>query len=271
MNELRIFENEEFGTVRTFVIDGKSWFVGNDVARALEYSRPRDAIANHCKGAVDYGVQTNGGIQKTKIIPEGDIYRLIIKAATQSNSDKVRDKAERFETWIFDEVIPSIRQNGGYLFGQEAMTDDELLEKALLVAQRKIAERDKMILEQNHKIQELSPKGVYFDAICDARILTNFRDAAKELGMSQTQFTGYLKSNGYVYATSKGELRPTEPYRASDLFQMKSYVNPHNGFSGIRTYLTPKGVQYFKLAFETKGLIPDALPKHGGRNRNAKR
>lgn len=164
MNELRIFENKEFGTVRTFVIDGKSWFVGNDVARALEYSRPRDAIANHCKGAVDYGVQTNGGIQKTKIIPEGDIYRLIIKAATQSNSDKVRDKAERFETWIFDEVIPSIRQNGGYLFGQETMTDDELLEKALLVAQRKIAERDRTILEQSNKIQELSPKGFCFDA-----------------------------------------------------------------------------------------------------------
>lgn len=50
MNELRIFKNEEFGTIRTFVIDGKSWFVGNDVARALEYSRPRDAIANHCRG-----------------------------------------------------------------------------------------------------------------------------------------------------------------------------------------------------------------------------
>ncbi len=113
----------------------------------------------------------------------------------------------------------------------------------------------------------MSPKGAYFDAICDSRLLTNFRDAAKELGMSQTQFTGYLKSNGYVYETSKGELRPTEPYTASDLFQMKSYVNPHNGFSGIRTYLTPKGVQYFKLTFEAKGLIPDALPKHGGRNK----
>lgn len=271
MNELRIFENEEFGTIRTFVIDGKSWFVGNDVARALEYSRPRDAVSSHCKGAVDYGVQTNGGTQKTKIIPEGDMYRLIVKAATQSNSEKVRDKAERFETWVFDEVLPSIRENGGYISGQETMTDDELLEKALLVAQKKIAERDKIISEQSNKIQELSPKGAYFDAICDARLLTNFRDAAKELGMSQTQFTGYLKSNGYVYATSKGELRPTEPYRASGLFQMKSYVNPHNGFSGIRAYLTPKGVQYFKLTFEMKGLIPEAFPKHGGRKKVARK
>lgn len=165
MNELRIFENEEFGTIRTFVIDGKSWFVGNDVARALEYSRPRDAVSSHCKGAVDYGVQTNGGTQKTKIIPEGDMYRLIVKAATQSNSEKVRDKAERFETWVFDEVLPSIRENGGYISGQETMTDDELLEKALLVAQKKIDERDKIISEQSNKIQELSPKGAYFDAI----------------------------------------------------------------------------------------------------------
>lgn len=272
MDELRIFENEEFGSIRTITLNGTIYFAGIDVAKALGYSNTRDAISRHCRGVIkhdgviqttnQYGKTTNQKVEMS-YITEGDIYRLIMRSQLPS--------AERFESWVCDEVIPSIRKNGGYISGQENMSDDELLEKALLVAQRKIAERDKMILEQNSKIQELYPKSVYFDAICDARLLTNFRDAAKELGMSQTQFTGYLKSNGYVYATSKGELRPTEPYRASDLFQMKSYVNPHNGFSGIRTYLTPKGVQYFKLAFEANGLIPDALPKHGGRNKNSKR
>lgn len=84
--------------------------------------------------------------------------------------------------------------------------------------------------------------------------------------MSQSQFTGYLKSNKYIYATSKGELRPMEAYRAGDLFQMKSYTNPYNGYSGVRTYLTPKGIQYFRMILETQAIIPDALPKHGGRN-----
>lgn len=269
MNELMIFENEEFGFVRTVVIDNEPWFVGRDIARALGYKDTADAIKTHVDtdDKLTRQFADSGQRREMIIISESGLYSLIFGSQLQS--------AKKFKRWVTSEVLPSIRKNGGYISGQETMTDDELLEKALLVAQKKIAERDKVIFEQNSKIQELSPKGAYFDAICDSRLLTNFRDAAKELGielgMSQTQFTGYLKSNGYVYATSKGELRPTEPYRASGLFQMKSYVNPHNGFSGIRTYLTPKGVQYFKLQFEVNRLIPDALPKHGGRNKNVEK
>lgn len=265
MNELMIFENEEFGFVRTVVIDNEPWFVGRDIARALGYKDTADAIKTHVDtdDKLTRRFADSGQRREMIIISESGLYSLIFGSQLQS--------AKKFKRWVTSEVLPSIRKNGGYISGQETMTDDELLEKALLVAQKKIAERDKVIFEQNSKIQELSPKGAYFDAICDSRLLTNFRDAAKELGMSQTQFTGYLKSNGYVYATSKGELRPTEPYRASGLFQMKSYVNPHNGFSGIRTYLTPKGVQYFKLQFEVNRLIPDALPKHGGRNKNVEK
>lgn len=263
MNELRIFENEEFGLVRTVVIDDEPWFVGNDVSRILGYEKYRDAVPRHVDEDDRQGIQIeDAGKRRTvTVINESGLYALIFGSKLES--------AKKFKKWVTSEVLPSIRKYGGYISGQETMTDDELLEKALLVAQKKIDERDKIISEQNNKIQELSPKGAYFDVICDARLLTNFRDDAKELGMSQTQFTGYLKSNGYVYTTNKGELRPTEPYRASGLFQMKSYVNPHNGFSGIRAYLTPKGVQYFKLAFEINGLIPESFPKHGGRKKVA--
>lgn len=111
------------------------------------------------------------------------------------------------------------------------------------------------------------PGDTYFKAVCDSKLLTNFRDAGKELGMSQSQFIGWLKREKYVYSTNGGELRPMEKYRDSGLFQMKSYVNPYNGFSGVQTYLTPKGVQYFKLLLDAKNIIPDALPKHGGRKR----
>lgn len=264
MNEVKIFENEEFGLVRTAMIDGEPWFVGKDVALALGYAKPTDA-ARVNTDEEDRGVfeiQTPSGIQKMLIINESGLYSLILRSQL--------DSAKKFKRWVISEVLPSIRKNGGYISGQETLSDDELLEKALLVAQNKIKERERVITKQNELIAEMKPKEVYFDTICDARLLTNFRDAGKEIGMSQSQFTGWLKENGYIYATNVGELRPTEPYRASGLFQMKSYVNCNSGYSGIRTYLTPKGVQYFKMLFESHGIIPDALPKHGGRKKRQK-
>ena len=105
LNELQIFQNEEFGQVRTVEIDGKTYFVGKDVANALGYSNPRDAILRHCKGVVKHDSFKEGG-QEVALLPEGDIYRLIIKSQLPS--------ADKFERWIFDEVIPQIRQTGGY-------------------------------------------------------------------------------------------------------------------------------------------------------------
>ena len=106
MNELKIFKNEEFGQVRMIFIDGKEYFVANDVAKALGYSEPKNAISRHCKGALKQSYLTDGGMQEVKLIPEGDVYRLIIRSKLPA--------AEKFENWVFDEVLPSIRQTGGY-------------------------------------------------------------------------------------------------------------------------------------------------------------
>ena len=106
MNDIQIFNNDEFGNVRSVEIDGKPYFVANDVAKALGYVETAKAIRTHCKGVSEMDIPTNGGIQSMKIIPEGDIYRLVIRSSLPS--------AERFENWIFDEVIPSIRKTGGY-------------------------------------------------------------------------------------------------------------------------------------------------------------
>lgn len=114
MNNLKIFNNAEFGQIRTAELEGKIYFVGNDIAKALEYARPYEAVTAHCKGAVSYRILTNGGEQEAKVIPEGDIYRLIVKAADQSKNPDIKEKAERFEVWVFDEVLPSLRQTGHY-------------------------------------------------------------------------------------------------------------------------------------------------------------
>lgn len=265
MNELRVFSNAEFGDVRTVIIDGEPWLVGVDVAKSLAYQNPSKAINTHCKHTrMEWMSDTVGRRQQLKVIPEGDLYRLIVKAATQSNSKEVREKAERFESWIFDEVLPSLRQNGTYTIAQKQ--DSYMIEDPAERARRWAEEyEEKVYLEQ--KVRELSPKAEMHDKILDASLLVNFRDAAKEIGISQSQFTGWLKENGYVYANSAGELRPMEQYMESDFFQMKPYQNPYNGFKGSRTYITGRGLAAFKILLDTSGYNRDTMKKHGGRNK----
>lgn len=105
VNDLKIFNNAEFGQIRTVEINGKIYFVGKDIANALGYSNPRDAIARHCKGVVKHDSFKEGG-QEVALIPEGDMYRLITHSKLES--------AERFESWVFDDVLPAIRQHGYY-------------------------------------------------------------------------------------------------------------------------------------------------------------
>lgn len=106
MNELQIFNSDEFGEIRTVEIDGKPYFVGADVAKALGYNNPRDAVSRHCKGVVKRDTPTSSGIQSMSYINEGDLYRLIMKSKLPS--------AEKFELWVMDEVLPTIRKTGSY-------------------------------------------------------------------------------------------------------------------------------------------------------------
>ena len=106
MNELQIFNSEEFGDIRTAEIDGKPYFVGTDVAKALGYNNPRDAVSRHCKGVVKRDTPTSSGVQSMSYINEGDLYRLIMKSKLPS--------AEKFESWVMDEVLPTIRKTGSY-------------------------------------------------------------------------------------------------------------------------------------------------------------
>lgn len=106
MNELKLFENEEFGQVRMVEIDGKPYFMGSDIAKALGYARPNDAIKQHCRATVKHSTHISGKMQEVNFIGEGDMYRLITHSKLESE--------ERFESWVFDEVLPSIRKHGIY-------------------------------------------------------------------------------------------------------------------------------------------------------------
>lgn len=116
---INIFENEEFGSVRTMKEEnGSVVFCGSDVAKALGYRSPKDAISAHCKGAIKHRLPTSGGTQEMKFIPEGDVYRLIAHSRLPS--------AAKFESWIFDEVLPTIRRTGGYVTNEDMFIENYL-------------------------------------------------------------------------------------------------------------------------------------------------
>lgn len=118
MHELQIFENAEFGEVRFVEYEGKPYAVGVDVARMLEYARPSQAVVDNCKGIRKLRIPSMGGQQETNCISEGDIYRLIVKAADQSKNSQIQEKASKIESWVFDEILPTIRKNGSYTVQQ---------------------------------------------------------------------------------------------------------------------------------------------------------
>ena len=179
MNELQIFNSEEFGSVRTITKDGKTYFVGNDVAKALGYSETAKAIRTHCKGVSEMDIPTNGGVQTMKMITEGDIYRLVIKSQLP--------QAEKFESWVFDNVLPSIRNNGGYIANQEQMTPEQIVANALIVAQNIISQKDR-------QIEEMKPKAEFFDTVADSKTAISMNEVAKVLNIK-----GYGRNNLFEF------------------------------------------------------------------------
>lgn len=236
--DISTFNNSEFGEIRTIQNDSGILFCGSDVARALGYARPADAISAHCKGVCVLPTPSAGGVQNTKFITEGDVYRLIAHSKLPG--------AERFEKWVFDEVLPSIRKHGAY------MTED-ILEQALASPDFliELANRLKSEKAKNAQLtvsnQIMQPKAEYFDMLVDRNLLTGIRDTAKELGVRQNDFVRFLLDKGYLFRTKKGKLRPYATYVDSGLFEMKEFVNDKTGYTDTQTMITPKGKETFRL------------------------
>ena len=204
VNELQIFKKEEFGEIRTVTIKNEPWFVGKDVAMALGYERATKAIQDHVneEDKDEIPIQDSiGRMQKTPIINESGLYALIFGSKLES--------AKRFKKWVTSEVLPSIRKNGGYISGQETMSDEELLAKALVVAQNKIAEKQKHIEEltkevnvKNQVIGELKPKADYTDKILKNPGLVTITQIAKDYGMSAKEMNKELHDLGIQFKQS---------------------------------------------------------------------
>lgn len=242
MNNIQIFKYEN-NDVRTVEMNGEPWFVGNDVAAALGYGKGKslaNAVTNHVDSE-DKGVtelMTPGGKQNVTIINESGLYSLILSSKLPT--------AKQFKRWVTSEVLPSIRKNGGYIAGQEQLSPEELMAKALLVANKTLAERDARISELTVQNTIMQPKAEYFDELVDRNTLTNFRETAKELGISEKAFIRFLIDKKYIFRNQRGKLMAYAD-RSDGLFEVKECYNEKTNWSGIQTLVTPKGRETFRL------------------------
>ena len=249
MSNIQVFDNPEFGAVRTLEESGTILFCATDAAKALGYSNPRDAVGRHCRGVVkrdgvsqttnQHGVTTNQTVEMS-FIPESDLYRLIFSSKLPN--------AEKFTDWVTGEVLPSIRKNGGYIAGQEELSPQELMAKALLVANKTLADREARISELTVQNQIMAPKAEYFDALVDRNLLTSIRETAKQLNFGEKAFVRFLLEKKYLYRNKKGKLMPYAD-KNNGLFEVKECLNEKTQWSGVQTLVTPKGRETFRLLY----------------------
>lgn len=242
MNEIQIFNNKEFGNIRTVNIDGEPWFVGKDVANALGYERATKAIQDHVDedDKDEVPIQDSiGRMQKTPVINESGLYALIFGSKLKS--------AKQFKHWVTSEVLPAIRKTGSY---QSVPQGKELLALAVLEAQ-------KTIEEQNHKIKEMQPKAIFADAVSASETSILVGDLAKLIcqngyQIGQKRLFEWLRQNGYLMKCGSSRNMPTQRYLEQGLFEVKE-SNVQNPDGSIRitrtTKITGRGQLYFVNKF----------------------
>ena len=229
MNKLQIFNNSEFGQVRTVIKDNEPMFCLGDLCRALDLTSKgvRQRLSDEVIST--YPIEDAlGRMQDSLFVDEDGLYDVILESR--------KDSAKKFRKWVTSEVLPSIRKTGGYIAGQEQMSDDELLAKALLVAQRQIQQR-------NAQIAEMKPKADFFDAVADSKTAISMNEVAKVLNIK-----GYGRNNLFEFLRNEGILDgrnvPYQRYVDCGWFRVIEQKYMRNGEPNIsiKTLVYQKGV-----------------------------
>lgn len=252
MNNLTLFENPQFGQVRTVQIDGKPYFVASDIARALGYKKPENAIKQHCRYTLKQGVphpQSKTKTLEVNVIPEGDVYRLITHSELPD--------AEKFESWVFDEVLPTIRKHGAYMTPQKIeevlLNPDTIIQLATNLKNEQ--ERNRMLQGQ---IEQDKPKVLFADAVSTSKSDILIGELAKLLkqngiDIGQNRLFDWLRDNGYLIKRKGSDWNmPTQRSMEMELFRVKETTITHSdGHISISktVKVTGKGQVYFINVF----------------------
>lgn len=249
MNELQIFNSSEFGQIRTVTKDNEPWFVASDICKALgiaNTSKAMQRLDNDERANFKLGVHDSDG---TNCVNEYGLYNLVLASRKQG--------AKEFKRWITHEVIPSIRKTGGYIAGQEQMSDSELMAKALLVAQKQIEQRNSIIEQQKAKIEADKPKTIFADAVSASKTSILIGDLAKLIcqngyKIGQKRLFEWLRENGYLIKSGSSKNMPMQRYVEQGLFEIKE-SNVQNPDGSVRitktTKITGRGQIYFVNKF----------------------
>ena len=251
MNEIMIFTSTEFGEIRTLKENNKVLFCGSDITKALGYGNASAALNRHCKGITKRDTLTNGGIQALLFITEGDVYRLIAHSRLPS--------AERFESWIFDEVLPTIRKTGGYV-----ANEDVFVETYLPFADEPIKQLFKIqcrvINQLNERIRKDEPKVKFADHVGDSTNVIDVNRMAKlcadhGIRIGRNRLFAWMRARGILM----GGNIPYQEYIENGYFRVKESVYESNGQTRTyqQTFVTGKGQQYIlsRLMREYGGVM----------------
>ncbi len=235
MNEIMIFENQEFGKIRTVSIDGEPWLVGKDVAAALGYSAERNAIAAHVdeEDRLTHQISASGQMRNVTLINESGLYSLVLSSKLPG--------AKKFKRWVTGEILPSIRKHGGYIAGQESMSDEELLARALLMAQSKIEERDRQIADLKAEVEMNAPKVAFAEAVHNSKQNITVEKYTKllydehGLRIGRNKMFKLLRSLGFLQENNM----PYQKYLDRGYFETCEVLR--NGRPYVVTLITGKG------------------------------
>lgn len=249
MNELTVFNNEEFGEIRTITIDGEPWFVAADVCRALEIGNPTDAthrLDADEKMITLVSIEGNRrGNPNMTVVNEPGLYTLILSSR--------KPEAKAFKRWITHDIIPTIRKTGGYVNDAAQFIDSYFgqLDSAQKHALTMIFNESKRMTAQ---LKEQAPKVDFYDTFVSPNKCTGLRDTAKELGISERKFVNFLIDEKYLYRTPAKQLRPYAKKSNEGLFETKDWYTKSDIVS-VRVFFTPQGKQFFHKKLIEKGFI----------------
>lgn len=251
MQDLQIFKSEEFGEIRTTRVRDEAYLCLIDICKILDINNARQLKARLNQDGVITNdvIDTLGRTQQATFINESNLYKVIFQSR--------KPEAEKFIEWVTSEVLPSIRKNGGYILKQEELSDGELLAKAVLVAQNKIAEKSRQLEEAHRKIEEDSKKVLFADSVASSENCISVNEMAKLLkqngiDIGEDRFFRWLRENRYLSREKENWNLPTQKSMDLELFKIKksTYTADGKTFTNKTSKVTGKGQIYFINKFK---------------------
>jgi len=245
MSKIQEFFSEQFGTVRTIILDDQIYFVGIDIAKALGYSNASKAVSTHCKRPLKTEIDVssqNGNAHKARkmqemlVISKSDIYRLIVKSKLEST--------DKFELWIFDDILPTIETTGAYIeVGREEEMVNYYFSGLSSDLQGKIVNE---LIEKNKELQQ------FYDDLMNTQGLMSINTMAKELEIGEYTLFAYLRGKKVFFYDKDMVNVPYERFRKEGKFAVKETLC-HDGRIRSVTYATKKGLDYVRKLLRKDG------------------